>query len=143
MEPYITFSFKEGDESPQILAIQSVEGNPHYDFELSAWHKKDYQCNFEIRSVPTLGKPKEKSLYLPCSALPELRKKMVKILAEHDGSERIDKMPKIPEWTRGFSKFTFILFTLIHHHQSAAPNVGAEKNADDEVSYSFHPILLT
>jgi hypothetical protein len=42
---------------------------------------------------------------------------MVKIfaLAEHDESERIKEMPKIPEWaTRGFSKFkNFIRIHLL------------------------------
>jgi hypothetical protein len=42
-------------------------------------------------------------LYFPFWALPELRKEMVQMLEEHDGSEPIDEMPKIPEWaTRGF-----------------------------------------
>jgi hypothetical protein len=37
---------------------------------------------------------------------------VVKILAEHDGNERIDKMPTIPEWdTRGFSNQTFIKYS--------------------------------
>jgi hypothetical protein len=56
-------------------------------------------------------------------ALPELRQQMVKILAEHDGSEKIDKMQAIPERaTRGFSKSKFLLnyfFTLTHRSEDA------------------------
>jgi hypothetical protein len=45
----------------------------------------------------------KKPLYFPFSAVPWLRQQMVKILAEQDGTERIDEMPTIPEWaTRGF-----------------------------------------
>jgi glycerol uptake facilitator-like aquaporin len=47
---------------------------------------------------------KEKELHLPLWALPWLGQQMVKILAEHDGTEPIDEMPTIPTWaTRGFS----------------------------------------
>jgi hypothetical protein len=42
-------------------------------------------------------------LYLPFWALPELRQEMVQILEEHDGTELIEEMPKIPEWAaQGF-----------------------------------------
>jgi hypothetical protein len=46
-------------------------------------------------------------------------------LAEHDGTERIDEMPKIPEWaTRGLPKLK-ILFSsnCIHQIKSDAPNI--------------------
>jgi hypothetical protein len=49
-------------------------------------------------------------------ALPWLRQEMVKMLAEHDGTELVCNMPTIPEWaTRGFfhSKFSQILLLLI------------------------------
>jgi hypothetical protein len=37
-------------------------------------------------------------VYVPFSALPWLRKEMVEMLAEHDGSEQIGEMPTMPEW---------------------------------------------
>jgi hypothetical protein len=100
---------KEGDESPLILSTQIVEGarhcnGQHYDFKLSAWHKKGYQWHLDIQSVQISEEHKdtEQSLYFIFLALPWLREQMVKILAEHDGSERIGEMPKIPKWaTRG------------------------------------------
>jgi hypothetical protein len=107
MEPYITFSFEEGDKSPLILFTQTVEGDGHYNFELSAWYQKGCGCYLEIRSVPT---SEEQFVYCPFSALSELRKRMVKILAEHDGSQQIGEMPTIPVWTtRGFSNSKFFL----------------------------------
>jgi hypothetical protein len=122
-QPCITFSFKESDEKPLVLATQEVTGDRHYDFKLSAWHQKDGGCNFEILGVPNSEEHQEKSLYCPCFALPELRQKMVKILVEHDGSERIDKMPKIPEWaTSSFSansKFSYNYSAHSFHSHSS------------------------
>jgi hypothetical protein len=102
----IIYSFQEGDESPLILATpcQIVAGTGHYNFELSAWHKKGDKWNFEIRSVKVSEEHTEQWLYIPFSALPELRQEIVDILEEHDGSQRIGEIPTIPEWaTQGFS----------------------------------------
>jgi hypothetical protein len=50
----------------------------------------------------------EQSIYFPFSALPWLRQQMVRMLEEHDGSQRIAKMPKILAWaTPGFSNSKF------------------------------------
>jgi hypothetical protein len=90
----------------QIVAGGQLFDGRHYNFKLSACHQKGDQWHFEIRSVPTLEKHKhmEQQMYFPLWALPWLRQQMVKMLAEHDGSERIDEMPTVPEWaTRGFS----------------------------------------
>jgi hypothetical protein len=83
-----------------------VAGDRHYKFKLSAWHQTGEQWHFDIQSLHTWEEHKESRLFFPFWALPWLRQQMVKILAEHDGSERIKEMPKIPEWaTQGFSKF--------------------------------------
>jgi hypothetical protein len=88
MEPYNTLSFEEGDEKPLVLATQVVTGDRHYDFKLSAWHKKGYQWHFVIRSVKTSEEEhKEREMYFPFSALPKLREKMVKMLKDHDHEE--------------------------------------------------------
>jgi hypothetical protein len=84
------------------LATQIVVGHRHYKFKLSAWHQTGNKWHFDIRSVSTSEEHKESRLFFPFWALPWLRQQMVKIMAEHDGSERIKEMPKIPEWiTRG------------------------------------------
>jgi hypothetical protein len=82
------------------LFTQIVAGAQHYDFKLSAMHRKgdEWHFHFEIRSVPISEEHTEHQLYFPFSALPWLRQKMVKMLADHDGSERIGEMTKIPEW---------------------------------------------
>jgi hypothetical protein len=105
VELYFTFSFQEDDEL--ILAKQTVEGDRQYNYELSAWHRKgDHQWYFNVRSVPTCEEYEERAMYFPFSALPWLRQQIVEILVEHDGTEPIDEMPTIPEWTtRGFLKF--------------------------------------
>jgi hypothetical protein len=99
------------------LATQIVVGDEHYNFELSAWHKNGGKWNFEMRSVKISEEHTERCLYFPFSALPELRKQMVKMLEEHDGSQRIKESPKIPEWiTRGFSNSKFTYEYLFHSH---------------------------
>jgi hypothetical protein len=94
-----------------------VAGTENYNFKLSALHQKGGGCNFEIRSVPwhfdirtvpTSEAHEESRLLFPFWALPWLRKQIITILAEHDGSQWIKEMPKIPEWAkRGFSFFQF------------------------------------
>jgi hypothetical protein len=117
----ITFSFEEGNNSPLILATQIVRGTRKYNFKLAAWHQNGGEWNFEIRSVPTSGKPKE-PLHFPFSAFPWLRKQMVEMLEKHDGTERVNEMPNIREWaTRGFSNPKALSNNLII--QSAAPNI--------------------
>jgi hypothetical protein len=111
MKPYTTYSFEECNESPLVLFTQIVAGDLHYDFKLAAWHETGGEWHFEIRSVKTSEEHKEQLIYLPFSALPELRQKIVEILEEHDGSQPIDEMPTIPEWAkRGFfnSKFSIL-----------------------------------
>jgi hypothetical protein len=114
MELYITFLFEEGDEKLLVLATQIVAGGRHYDFKLSAWHQMTGdKCHFDIRSVPTSEKHKEQQVHFPLWALPWLRQQMVTNLAEHDGSERIDEMPTMPEWAKqGFSHSRFHQITL-------------------------------
>jgi hypothetical protein len=134
----ILFHYQEGDESPYL---ETQIGD--YKFKFSTWHKKGHKWHLCIHGVPTSEEDKhtEQKLYILISALPELRQQMVKILAEHGGSERIDEMPTIPEWaTRGFSQIqnsrTINLFTFTH--QSAAPKIeqqeqqpNVEQEADD------------
>jgi hypothetical protein len=67
-----------------------------YKFEL---HQKDAEWQFDIRHVPTSKKHKEWEVYLRFSAFPWLRQQMATILAEHDCTQWIEEMPKIPEWT--------------------------------------------
>jgi hypothetical protein len=109
--PYFILSFQEGDKSPLILGTQTVEGPRNYNFKLSAWHQKGDQWHFDIRSVKISEEhkvTKEHSVYFPFSALPWLRQQMVRMLEEHDGSQRIPKMPKILSWaTPGFSNSKF------------------------------------
>jgi hypothetical protein len=103
------YLFKEGGESPQILATQTVPGDHPYEFKLSAWRQKGYQWQFCIQADQD-SKQKEQQVYLPFSVLPKLRQQMVKMQAEDDGSEPIDEMPKIPEWaTPGFSLSKIII----------------------------------
>jgi hypothetical protein len=53
--------------------------------------------------VQTSEANQEQEVYVPFWALPWLRKQMVTILMEHDGSEPINEMPIIREWaTPGF-----------------------------------------
>jgi hypothetical protein len=66
------------------------------------------------------------SIYFPFSALPWLRQQIVRMLEEHDGSQRIAKMPKILAWaTPGFSNSSnfhpILLSLLVITHQSATP----------------------
>jgi hypothetical protein len=81
-----------------------LEKGVHYDFNLSiVWHQTDNQLHLQIRSVQTSEKHKEREVHFPLWTLPQLRQQMATMLEEHDGSERIDEMPAIPEWvTRGF-----------------------------------------
>jgi hypothetical protein len=111
MESYFMFSFQEDHGSPLNLATQIVTGAQHYHFELSAWHQKGGEWHFCIQSmqnVQTSEENQEQEVYLPFSAFPWLRQKMVEMLTKHDGSERIDKMPTIPKWAKqGFSSSKF------------------------------------
>jgi hypothetical protein len=88
------------------LATQTIPGPQNYNFKLSAWHQKSAQWHFDIQSVK-IGeehKDTQQSIYFPFSALPWLRQQIVRMLEEHDGSQRIPKMPKILSWaTPGFS----------------------------------------
>jgi hypothetical protein len=84
--------------SPLILFTQTVAGGQHYDgrqyeFELSAWHEKGDLWCYNIQSVLICEgkKRKEQSLNFPFWALPWLRQQMVKMLAEHDGTQRTGK----------------------------------------------------
>jgi hypothetical protein len=136
------FIFNEGDNSRLILFTKIVTGDRHYHFELSALHQKGYQWHFEIRSVQTSEEHKEKSLYLPFSALPKLRKGMVKILAEHDGSERIDEMPTIPEWaTRGFLPIQNLL-TLFTHQINQVYILRIARLAVEMLEAGMSPIIM-
>jgi hypothetical protein len=102
MELYCTFLFQKGDDSPLVLATQIFAGARHYDFKLSAWRcKKGRQWQFEIHSVPTSEEHYGQLLLFPLWTLPWLRKQMVRMLAGHDGTERIYEMPTMPEWATG------------------------------------------
>jgi hypothetical protein len=108
MEPYITviFSSQEDDESPLNLSTHMVGGHRHYKFKLSAWYQKGGEWHLYILSVQNSEKHKGRLLYFPLWALPWLREQIVTILVKHDGTQRIDEMPAIPEWAKqGFSNF--------------------------------------
>jgi hypothetical protein len=42
---------------------------------------------------------------MPLWALFWLREQIASMLVEHDGSERIDEMPTLPEWAKGLFLF--------------------------------------
>jgi hypothetical protein len=81
-----------------------LEEDVHYDFNLSiVWHPESRQWHLQIRSVKTRERHREKEAHFPLWTVPQLRQEMVKILEEHDGTQRIDEMPTIPEWAaQGF-----------------------------------------
>jgi hypothetical protein len=58
-----------------------------------------------------------------------------KMLAEHDGTERIDEMPAIPEWaTRGFTQFKIFIKYYFHStNKSDAPDIEQQ----DQEAYKF------
>jgi hypothetical protein len=76
-----------------------VEDSQPYSFKLSVvWHQKEGQWHLYIQSVQTSEKHKKKEVHFPLWALPQMRQQMATMLEEHDGTERIDEMPTIPEW---------------------------------------------
>jgi hypothetical protein len=82
--------------------LTTVAGPQHkngrqYNYELSARQKSD-KWHLHIHRVQTSEKHKKCEVHFPFLALPWVREQIVKILAGHDGSEQIAKMPKIPEW---------------------------------------------
>jgi hypothetical protein len=85
------------------LAFQILEWSQHYNFKFSIeWHPEIGQWRLYICSVKTWEKHRE-AAHFPLWTLPQLRQQLATILAEHDGSERLDKMPTMPEWaTEGF-----------------------------------------
>jgi hypothetical protein len=79
-----------------------AEGGISNNFQLSVlWSEQ--QWNVRIRSVKKVQGHKEKEMHFPLWVLPWLRQQMAEMLAYLDGTERIARMPIIPEWaTRGF-----------------------------------------
>jgi hypothetical protein len=76
-----------------------VEGGKFYDFQLSVvWFEQGRQWVLKIRSVKTVQEHKEKRVQIPLWTLPLLRQKMAIFLEQLDGTERIEKMPTMPEW---------------------------------------------
>jgi hypothetical protein len=95
----ISSSESDDNESPPVLTTQTVEGGLFYDFTLSVdWHPETGKRNLQIRTVKTVQEHRERSLRMPLWALFWLREQMASMLVEHDGSERIDEMPTLPEW---------------------------------------------
>jgi hypothetical protein len=76
-----------------------VEGGLFYNFQLSVlWFERGRHWDLNIRSVKTVQEHNEKGVGIPLWALPLLRQKMATILERIDGTQRIDKMPTMPEW---------------------------------------------
>jgi hypothetical protein len=73
----------------------------HFKFSV-VWHQKDCEWDLNIHSVhvKTSEKHKEREVNFPLWALPQLRQLMATLLVEHDGTQRIDEMPTMPEWAR-------------------------------------------
>jgi hypothetical protein len=76
-----------------------VEGGLFYDFQLSVlWFKPVRHWVLQIRSVKTVQEHNEKRVQIPLWTLPLLRQKMATFLEKLDGTQRINKMPTMPEW---------------------------------------------
>jgi hypothetical protein len=79
-----------------------AEGGISNNFQLSVL-VSERQWNVSIHSVKKVQGHKEKEMSFPMWAFPWLREQMAAMLVKVDGSERIARMPTIPEWaTRGF-----------------------------------------
>jgi hypothetical protein len=117
-----------------------AEGGLSYNFQLSVlWSER--QWNLYIRSVKKVQEHKEREMHFPLWTLPWLREQMAKMLAKI-GSERICKMPTMPEWAKqGFLQLKFYQNSNNHFHssnQSAEPNVEQEKVAEKKADDADH-----
>jgi hypothetical protein len=72
-----------------------------YDFNLSiVSHLESGQWHLRIRSETWQKHHREKEVHFPLWTLPLLRQKMATILEKLDGTQQIDEMPIMPEWTK-------------------------------------------
>jgi hypothetical protein len=79
-----------------------LEDGQNYNFQLSVlWFELGRQWHLNIRSVKTVQEHNEKGVQIPLWTLPLLRQKMATILEKLDGTQRIGKMPTMPEWATG------------------------------------------
>ena len=81
------------------LGRESFSGD-HFNFALAIQSSRDGSFQFKMQAAGQ-GK-KQRFMILPFRALPQMRERLAKILAEHDGSRQIGPAPTIP---RGWQNY--------------------------------------